>query len=288
MEQHSYINSVNLNQNTGFPYLVLNIIDNTSYPRNPGFQVMHWHEDLQFIYVLSGKIEVVTLESSVLLQAGEAVFINKNVVHLVKKSDSCHYNSFIFPDHLLKFYPGSPAGTIVEQLSGNESLPLFHIQNLERNRGLLDMLKKLIALEQNKTPLYPYEVLTTLCSLWLKFIRTVNVPQTPQKNIVGTRMSIFLHYIEQNYQSPISLDDLAESAHVSKSECLRCFKLSLQTAPYQYLMEYRLSKAADLLKTSTLPIGDISASVGFNQVSHFGKYFRQKTGMSPSEYRNHH
>ena len=288
MEQHPYINSVNLNQNTDFPYLVLNIIDNTSYPLNPGFQVMHWHEDLQFIYVLSGKIEVVTLESSVSLQTGEAVFINKNVVHLVKKSDSCHYNSFIFPAHLLKFYPGSPAGTIVEQISGNENLPLFHIQNMEQNRGLIDMLKKLIALEQNKNLLYPYEVLTALCSLWLEFTRTVNVPQTPQKNIVGTRMSVFLHYIEQNYQNPISLDDLAESAHVSKSECLRCFKLSLQTAPYQYLMEYRLSKAADLLKNSVLPISEISSAVGFNQVSHFGKSFRQKTGKSPSEYRKCH
>ena len=82
MEQQNYINSVNLNQNTDFPYLVLNIVNDNSYPRNPGFQVMHWHEDLQFIYVLSGEIEVVTLETVVSLHPGEGVFINKNVVHL--------------------------------------------------------------------------------------------------------------------------------------------------------------------------------------------------------------
>lgn len=91
MEQQNYINSVNLNQNTDFPYLVLNIVNDNSYPRNPGFQVMHWHEDLQFIYVLSGEIEVVTLETVVSLHPGEGVFINKNVVHLVRKKNFCHY-----------------------------------------------------------------------------------------------------------------------------------------------------------------------------------------------------
>ena len=97
MKQNEYINSVNLNQNTNFPYLVLNVINGNSYPRNPGFRVMHWHEDIQFIYVLEGDIEVVTLENRTLLHKGEGFFINKNVVHLVDKVDACHYNSFIFP-----------------------------------------------------------------------------------------------------------------------------------------------------------------------------------------------
>ena len=65
----NYINSINLNQNTSFPYLVLDVIDDNAYPRNPGFQVMHWHEDLQFIYVLEGNIEVQKLDTSQRLQA---------------------------------------------------------------------------------------------------------------------------------------------------------------------------------------------------------------------------
>ncbi len=54
-ENHRFINSVNLNAGTDFPYLVLEIINEQSFPRNPGFQVMHWHEDIQFIYVLEGR-----------------------------------------------------------------------------------------------------------------------------------------------------------------------------------------------------------------------------------------
>ena len=150
MEQQNYINSVNLNQNTDFPYLVLNIVNDNSYPRNPGFQVMHWHEDLQFIYVLSGEIEVVTLETVVSLHPGEGVFINKNVVHLVRKKNLCHYNSFVFPDYFLKFYFGSPAGNTVGQVTENNNFPIFHIKGQKENRNVLDALKKLTVWSRRK------------------------------------------------------------------------------------------------------------------------------------------
>ena len=68
--RENYINSVNLNIDTDFPYLVLDVVNDNSYPRNPGFQVMHWHEDLQFIYVLDGAIEVKTFDSAVQIHAG--------------------------------------------------------------------------------------------------------------------------------------------------------------------------------------------------------------------------
>ena len=48
--EEKYINFVNLRSNSNFPYLVLEIINGHSYPRNAGFKVAHWHEDLQFIY----------------------------------------------------------------------------------------------------------------------------------------------------------------------------------------------------------------------------------------------
>lgn len=286
MEQTEYINSVNLNQSTDFPYLVLNVVNDNSYPRNPGFQVMHWHEDLQFIYVLSGEVEVITLEKSVSLYAGEGIFINKNVVHLVRKNDSCHYHSFIFPDCFLKFYADSPAESVVDRLTENKNFPVFHIKGQKENRNVLDTLKKLTDLEQEKTPLYVYEVLTTLCTLWLELCRIVTLPrERPSNNMIEERMTLFLRYIEQHFAEPVSLKVLADSAHVSKSECLRCFKASLKTTPYQYLTEYRLSKAAEILRNTDMSIGEVAMRVGFSQSSHFGKCFREKTGVSPSEYR---
>ena len=283
-KKENYINSVNLNINTDFPYLVLDVINDKSYPRNPGFQVMHWHEDLQFIYVLSGAIEVKTLDNSFQITAGQGVFINKNVVHFVKRVGECHYNSFIFPAHFLEFSFDSPAKAFVDSVTEIEQFQIFPFtRNTDLGEKALSMLQQLSELERNKTEFYVYEVLVLLVSLWLVIRKNITLPPDRQENIMNIRMQKFLHYIEQHYPEDLTLEDLATSANVSKTECLRCFKLSLQTTPYKYLVEYRLSKAALLLKRTDEPIGNIVSSVGFHQLSHFGKCFKEKTGYSPRE-----
>ena len=284
LSNESYINSVNLNINTDFPYLVLNVINDKSYPRNPGFQVMHWHEDLQFIYVLDGTIEVQTLNEVVQIQAGEAVFINKNVVHYVKRLGSCHYNSFIFPAYFLEFYAGSPAKAFVDSVTLSEQFFLFHFTPaVDCHRD--DILRQLVELKENKTIYYVYEVLVRLSALWLIMRKNITIPPERKESVVNLRMQKILRYIEEHYAEDITLMDLSRSANISKSECLRCFRLSLNTTPYKYLTEFRLSKAAQLLKSTSEPIGNIASSVGFHQMSHFGKCFREKTGYSPREYR---
>lgn len=284
--QNDYINSVNLNADSDFPYLVLDVINDQSYPRNPGFQVMHWHEDLQFIYVLDGEIEIETLDTSVQVNKGSGIFINKNVIHLVKKAFSCHYNSFIFPDYFLKFYFGSPGATFVERIVGKDELPICCFpKEMNWCKSILSALSRLAYLENRKTEFYAYEVLCLLSALWLEVCRNIQVPNGNTDTVIGIRMQKFLQYISEHYGEDISLDRLAGSANVSKSECLRCFRASMQTTPYKYLTEYRLSKAAELLKNSDEPIGNIADSVGFRQVSHFGKCFKEKTGFSPRDYR---
>ena len=90
---------------------------------------MHWHEDLQFIYVLDGEIDVKILDALVKLSKGGGIFINKNIIHLVSKTASGHYNSFIFPDYFLVFYFGSPAKTFVDYIVGKEELPICYFSN---------------------------------------------------------------------------------------------------------------------------------------------------------------
>ena len=72
-EKQEFINFINPNSGADFPYLVLDAINENSYPQTPGFHVMHWHEDLHFIYVLSGSIFMKTLEENVHLSACEVL-----------------------------------------------------------------------------------------------------------------------------------------------------------------------------------------------------------------------
>ena len=282
-----YIESVNLNLYTDFPYLVLNVENDTSYPRNPGFRVMHWHEDLQFIYVIRGTICVKTLEEEKILSAGEGIFINKNVVHMVERMDTCKYKSFLFPESFVSFYPKGPAEKRTREITDNTGITMTVLYDRkEWCRKALDLLRELAAMEeQEKDDLYSYEVLSRLTALWLLILRNLsNAEQTPE-NVTSIRTRKTLQFIEKHYPEEVTLEDLARSAGVSKSECLRCFKISLQTTPYKYLMDYRLSKAARLLKETDLPVSGIAIRTGFNGQSYFGKCFREKMGCSPSEYR---
>lgn len=286
VEKEQYLNSINLNVHTEFPYLVLEVVNDRAYPQNPGFNVMHWHEDLQFIYVLNGTVEVRTLDSVVQINAGEGVFINKDVVHYVRRIGNCHYNSFLFPTCFLEFYTGSPAKTFVDSLISSKQLSLycFHRNNDWCNK-VLSLLEQLVGLEKNKTEFYIYEVFVCLSALWLTMIKNIIIPLEKMENAVSIRMQKILRNIAEHYAEDLTLTDLAKSASISKSECSRCFKVSLNTTPYKYLTEFRLSKAAQLLKRTAEPVGNIAESVGFHQMSHFGKCFKEKTGYSPREYR---
>lgn len=285
-EQERYINSVNLNQDSDFPYLVLDVVNDQAYPRNPGFRVFHWHEDLQFIYVLEGTIELQTLEDSVRLSAGEGIFINKNVVHYVGRIGPCHYNSFLVPVHFLEFYPGSPARSMVEAVTASRSLTWYRFApETDWCRQVLDILRGLCELEKRKDKWYSYEVLSRFSALWLLLMKHIDLPQEQRETALNLRMQRILRFIQQHYMDDLTLEDLAASANVSKSECARCFKLSLNTTPYKYLTEFRLSKAAELLKQSDEPISNIAMNVGFRQISHFGKCFKAETGLSPKAYR---
>ncbi|MBP3366157.1 MAG: helix-turn-helix transcriptional regulator [Treponema sp.] len=286
VKDRKIINSVNLYSDTDFPYLVLNVMGRNSYPRNAGFKTVHWHEDVQFVFVLGGMVAVKTMESSITLKKGEGIFINKNVVHFID-SDGGRYNSFVFPDCFLKFYFGSPAEHLVNRIVGRGELPIcIFSPSLKWHRSVLRNLKFLSALEQKKDELYPYRVLCVLSSLWLILLEHISLPERRRESIASVRMKLFLEYIHGHFAEPLSLDDVAKSANVSVSEVLRDFKLCMQTTPYKYITELRLQKAAALLKETDEPIKNIPALIGFSSASHFGKCFRERTGCSPKEYRN--
>jgi AraC-like DNA-binding protein len=276
-----------INDKADFPYHVLDVEDDTPPGSEHDFHMMHWHKDLQFILVLDGTIKIVTLYGTETLHSGEAYFLNADVVHCIKRVGSCHFYCFIFPSYFLKFYKGSPVGELVDELTSSDKLETFHFrQDSGWQSELLHILSRLSKLERDKeSRFYHYGVLTLLVSLWLVFSSNLKVSSDRENNVAAERVRKVLRFIGEHYMDYLSLSDLAKSANISKSECTRCFRQCLNTTPYQYLIEYRLSKAADMLKNTDLQIGEISLRTGFLQMSHFGRYFKEKAGMSPREYR---
>lgn len=94
-----------------------------------------------------------------------------------------------------------------------------------------------------------------------------------------------IDYIEKNYGREIKLEDIAQIATMSSSYFCHIFKLIKGKTFIEYLNQLRISKAMELMKSSNKNITEICFSVGYNNVGHFNRMFKNITGNTPSEYR---
>lgn len=94
-----------------------------------------------------------------------------------------------------------------------------------------------------------------------------------------------LQYIEDHYCDPITIQDIADHLGINRSYLHRLFKSFTSVSIQSYLLDYRIKQACILLKNTDLSIRVIAHSVSFIDPLYFSRLFRQKMGVSPSEYR---
>ncbi len=92
-------------------------------------------------------------------------------------------------------------------------------------------------------------------------------------------------FISSNYSFPITVEDMANRLNLDRSYFGKIFKETMGQSPQEFLIRYRMSKAAELLKTSDLSIKDISLKVGYPNQLHFSRAFKNIYGQSPRSYR---
>ena len=94
-----------------------------------------------------------------------------------------------------------------------------------------------------------------------------------------------LNYIQKNYMKKISLDDFCNLFFLSKNQIIRVFRKRTGYSPYEYIKQYRLMKACELLQSTKLPVNEIGICVGYCNNSLFSAQFRECYGMTPVQYR---
>ncbi len=95
-----------------------------------------------------------------------------------------------------------------------------------------------------------------------------------------------LSFIEQNFQNDISVENIANSCGLNRSYFGKIFKDAIGKTPQEFLMDYRMTKASELLKLTRLSISDISKAVGYDNPLHFSRAYKNRFGVSPREWRN--
>lgn len=97
-----------------------------------------------------------------------------------------------------------------------------------------------------------------------------------------------INYIEQNFQNNITIEDIAAVCGINRSYFGKIFRNSIGRSPQEFLMNYRMVKATELLKLTSLSIAEIGAAVGYENQLHFSRAFKTIYGVSPRAWRNQH
>ena len=110
--------------------------------------------------------------------------------------------------------------------------------------------------------------------------------ETPEGNDVRVVRQV-VDYISENYMENITLAGLAELVNLSETGLSRLFRGITGMSCIDYVIEYRLTKAMGLLRTTDKPIIDVAYETGFNNISYFNRTFKKHCHQTPSEFRKH-
>ena len=247
-----------------FPCIVSRVELNYLYSGAP----WHWHRAVELFYVESGCLEYTTPNGKWLFPAGSGGLVNANVLHTscIRSGDGSHVQLL----HL--FDPVFLAGGHGSRMETKYILPLISARALEMialypedsvQETILKEIRRSFEISDGEWG-YEFQLRESLAHIWLKLFELARPVMKAKQEISKSDqlMKLLMVYIHENYQHPITVDQLADHAHISKRVCFRVFQDNLHMTPVEYIRKYRLQKACQMLAHSDAPITEIAYSCG--------------------------
>ena len=161
--------------------------------------------------------------------------------------------------------------------------PIYHSHSKELREKLADEMLYIVN--------HPHESSFRLIGHLYLFMDYLLQSAKSTKLVSSGRMSDYyikeaINYIEQNFQNNISIEDIATVCGINRSYLGKIFRNSIGRSPQEFLMTYRMVKATELLKLTSLSIADVGSAVGYENQLHFSRAFKNIYGVSPREWRN--
>lgn len=249
----------------------------------------HWHPDIEMEVVLQGAVDFYLNGVLVPLSAGQCIFVNSGTLHMAHQREEggrALVFGFTFrPELFSKEYPNSGFHKYFSEPSAGFAWD----DSTAQGREVLAAIHEMRAMERES---FQYEIrcLSLLCQIWLRTAERMKQENSgnPVKSMgYDGQVKRLLSYIHEHYREKVTLEQLSSFTNISRSECFRRFRQYTGTTPILYLNDYRLSKAAALLRSSDQSVTEICYSCGFSDASYFVRRFREKFDLPPRKYRNH-
>lgn len=252
---------------------------------------VNWHKQptIEISVVCEGAVNVYVLEQEITVSAGDGFFIMPGYLHSIRptpQAEAAKYFTLIFHPEILYGTHGSYYEKSFYLPFLNSNTPYYTFSNKDIwTEPIFAKLKEIAEQYPNTSPEFYLQTQHTLQDVWVSFSKNLTLQAKPEHTARNNRKILeLIHFLHEHYQEKFSLTAMAEHVSMSRNECCRYFKRMMNMTIMEYLLEYRLAVAKNLLETTDLSITAVSEQAGFCDVSYFIKIFHQKTGMTPKAY----
>lgn len=205
---------------------------------------------------------------------GDVILLSPNDSHGCVQADGCAF------DYRGLNISQSVMLELTEAVAGEGMLPRFSANVIQNNEIRSCILQLHNMIMSGWKSFERKETLYTLISL---IIEQFAVQKSGVKSNYADCIELAIRYISEHYSERITLQQLCDRSHLSKSTLLREFTRIKGVTPYRYLQAVRINKAKELLEVG-VPQAEVALMTGFFDQSHFSNTFTMFIGLPPAEY----
>lgn len=237
----------------------------------------HWHEQLEMVYVVEGRVDIHLGQETVSAQAGDLVVSNSNTLHRGECTQPPYQG------HVLILDVADFSGELAEK--NNTYIPLIRGDPVIRD-CILQIFREI----EEKSVGYKSLCRGLLTQILVYLSRNYVDESLPERESARRKKNLerlngVLCFIEDHHQQPITVNQLAEMACLSEDRFGHLFREVVGQPPLKYINQIRLRKAMNLLKTGAYTVTEVADAVGFQDYNHFGRLFRKAFGATPNRIR---
>lgn len=248
--------------------------------------VPHYHEDIEIMTIKEGRLAYFVNGKELLLNTGDTIVVNSNQIHysMCVNGEVAKYVIAILNPRILSNSVAVEMQAI-KPITDNHELSYLRFRYInEYTEQMRELVTGLPDIRHD-----PFQITKQFYQIW-EIIRkqAMSIGAAAEETVSDPRMQSFksmMHFISDNYQDQITLNDIAASGNVSKSLCNALFHQYVGESPINYLMHFRSRKVAELLRSGNMSMTEIASRTGFGGVSYMSETFRKFFDRSPREYR---
>ncbi len=248
----------------------------------------HWHPEVEFVYIQKGTADFLIGSGRTRLSAGTGIFINSKMIHRFESPESTIIPNIVFSPALLAREDSLVYKKYILPVTESSTECIIFTPDVPWKRNVIGKLLSVFDVQENRGG---NELKTTslLMDIWENICENSKITQgsgrTDQSSRIQAQLRIMMEYIHSNHKEKLTLDDIARTVMMSKSSVLKMFSAYIHISPIEYLINYRLRRAAELLTGTENSIAAVAQETGFDNTGYFCRRFKSLYGLTPGEYR---